>query len=68
MLIEPHGKKTCHGVSDQVCHIPGCTATQKMVKGLKFWIKEEEGWYYLCSENKSAGQLCSYHAADLSLF
>ena len=28
--------------------------TQKMVSGLKFWIYEEEGLNYLCSENKVA--------------
>ena len=27
---------------------------QKMARGLKFWIKEVEGLYYLCSENKVA--------------
>ena len=31
---------------------------QKMVRGFKFQIKEEEGFYYLCSENKGADQLC----------
>ena len=25
---------------------------QKMARGLKFWIQEVEGLYYLCSENK----------------
>ena len=31
-----------------------------MARGLKFWIYEEEGLYYLylCSENKGADQLC----------
>ena len=28
---------------------------------------EEEGVYYLCSENKGADQLRGYHAADLRL-
>ena len=42
---------------------------QKMARSLKFWIytKEEEGLYYLYSENKDADKLCSYHAADLRL-
>ena len=31
---------------------------QKMARGLKFWIKEVEGLYNLCSENKGANQLC----------
>ena len=30
---------------------------QKMIRGLKFRIKEVEGMYYLCSENKGADQL-----------
>ena len=29
---------------------------QKMVRGLKFWIKKVEELYYLCSENKCAEQ------------
>ena len=32
-----------------------------MVRGLKFRIYEEEGLYYLCSENKGADQLiCTF--------
>ena len=30
---------------------------QKMARGSKFWIKEVEGLYYLCCENKGADQL-----------
>ena len=30
--------------------------------------REEEGLYYLCSENKGADQLCDYRTADLLLF
>ena len=30
---------------------------QEMARGLKFWIYEEEGLYYLCSENRGADQL-----------
>ena len=40
---------------------------QKMVRGLKFWIHEEEGQYNLCGENKGADQLRGYSAADLRL-
>ena len=40
---------------------------QKMARGLKFWIKEIEGLYYLCSENKGADQLRGYREADLRL-
>ena len=42
---------------------PGPTQTdlqsQKMARGLKFWIKKVEELYYLSSENKGAGQLRS---------
>ena len=38
-----------------------------MVRGLKFWIKIEEGLYYPCSENKGADQLRGYREADLCL-
>ena len=30
---------------------------QKTVRGLKVWIKNVEGLYHLCSENKGADQL-----------
>ena len=33
---------------------------QKMARGLKFWILEVKGLYYLCSENKGAEPLRSY--------
>ena len=38
-----------------------------MARGLKFQIKEVEGLYYLCSENKGADQLCGYRTAGLRL-
>ena len=38
-----------------------------MARGLKFWIQEEEGLYYPCSENKGADQLRGYREADLRL-
>ena len=41
--------------------------SQKMIRGLKFRIKIEEGFYYPCSENKGADQLRSDCAADLRL-
>ena len=34
--------------------------SQKMARGLKFCIYEEEGLYYPCSENKGADQLHGY--------
>ena len=40
---------------------------QKMARGLKFWIYNVEGSYYLCSENKGADQLRGYREADLRL-
>ena len=39
----------------------------KMARCLKFWIKQVEGLYYLCIENKGADQLCGYSTADLHL-
>ena len=36
-------------------------------RGLKFWILEVEGLFYLCSENKGADQLHSHRATDLRL-
>ena len=40
---------------------------QKMARGLKFCVKEVEGLYYPCSENKGADQLLGYREADLRL-
>ena len=36
-----------------------------MARGLKFRIKEVEGLYYPCSENKDADQLRGHREADL---
>ena len=41
--------------------------SQKMARGLKFWILEVEEVYYLCSENKGADRLSDYREADLLL-
>ena len=38
--------------------------SEKKARNLKFWIYEEEGLYYPCSENKDADQLRSYCKAD----
>ena len=38
-----------------------------IARGLKFRMWIEKGLYYLCSENKGADQLRSYHEADLRL-
>ena len=40
----------------------------KAYRDLKFCIEEEEGLYYLCSENKCADQLCGHREAGLRLF
>ena len=40
---------------------------QKMARGLKFRIYEEEGLHYPYSENKDADQLCGYRTTDLRL-
>ena len=40
---------------------------QKMVRALKFRIKDVGGLYCLCSKNKGTDQMCCYHAADLHL-
>ena len=53
-------RKPVFGVSNQV-------QPQKMARGLKFRIKEEEGLYYPSSENKGADQLRRYCANDLRL-
>ena len=41
--------------------------SQKMPRGLKFPIKEEEVLYYPCSENKDADQLRGHSEVDLRL-
>ena len=41
---------------------------QKMVRGLKFRNLEVEELYYLCSENKGAGQLRSPCSRSAPLF
>ena len=51
---------------------PNRSSTNRAVQaqtasGWKFWIKKEEEFYYQCSENKGADQLCSYCEADLCL-
>ena len=41
---------------------------QKMARGLKFQIYEEEGLYYLCSENKGADQFRGLPAKLICVF
>ena len=59
-------RKPVFGISDQVRHKPGCTATE-MAWGLKFRIQEVEEFYYPYSENKGADQLRGYREADMRL-
>ena len=40
---------------------------QKMTRSWKFWILEEQEWYYSCGKNEGADPLCSYYTADLRL-
>ena len=44
-------RKPVFGLSDQVKH-NWVIQPQKISRCLKFWIEEEEGLYYLCSETK----------------
>ena len=52
---------------------PTCSDTnqavqlQKMARGLKFCVKEVEGLYYPCSENKGADQLRGSFAVTAKL-
>ena len=52
-IHEPRREKTCLTRSDT----NPVVQPQKMAGGLTFRIKEVEGLYYLCSENKGADQL-----------
>ena len=58
-------RKPVFGVSDQVRHNPGCTATED---GLRLEILDlGSKLYYAYSENKDADQLRGYCEADLRL-
>ena len=59
-------RKLVFGVSDQ-SDTNRAVQLQKIATGLKFWIKEVEGLFYPCSENKGADQLRGYREADLRL-
>ena len=39
--------------------------SQMIARSFKFWLKEEEGLYYPCSENKGTDQPCGYREAGL---
>ena len=59
-------RKTVFGISDQVRHKPGCTATEDDKK-LEISDLESRGIVYPCRENKGADQLRGYREADLRL-
>ena len=59
-------RKLVFGVSD-LSDTNRAARPHKMVRGLKFRMKEVEGLYYLCGENKGADQLRGYREADLRL-
>ena len=40
--------------------------SQKLARSFKFQMKEDEGLYYPCSENKGTDQLRVYHKADVN--
>ena len=55
-------RKRVFGVSDQVRHKLGCTATDDSKSLKSFRTYEVEGLHYLCCENKGADQLRGYRA------
>ena len=59
-------RKTNNLGSNQV-HTNRPVQSQKIARSLQFLMKEEEGLYYPCSENKGADQLRDYREADLRL-
>ena len=65
MKFEPSHEKTNNFLTRSDTNRP--VQPQKQARSLKFWVKVEEIFYYLCSENKGANQLCSYCTADLCL-
>ena len=67
-IVELVVRKPTFGVSEQVPHKPGCTATEDG-KRLEFSVKVVMGLtlYYPYSENKGAEHLCGYRTTDLRL-
>ena len=66
-INEPRVEKTNVLVSDLVRHKPGCTATEDGQRLRISDLESRRGLYYLCSENKGAGQLRGHREADLHL-
>ena len=48
-------------------HTNRAVQPQIVVRVLRFWIKEVEGFYYLCSKNNGAVQLQVFQASVLCL-
>ena len=60
-------RKPVFGVSDHVRFVSRAVKQQMISRGLKFRIKEVEGLYYLCSENKGADS-CAVTAQLICVF
>ena len=67
LLYEPRCEKNRYSGFPTRSDTNRAVQSQKMAGGLKFRIKEVEGLYYPCSENKDADQLRDYREADLCL-
>ena len=68
IVLEPgtHGDLSRHYVKRKPV-TNGAIQPQNVVYGSKFWIWEEERWYYLCSENKCADYQLRDRTSDLRL-
>ena len=65
-LFEPLRQKTKFGFPTR-SDTNQPVQSQTQARSLRFWILEEEGLYYPCSENKGADQLRGYREAGLRL-
>ena len=61
IIIEPRCEKTDLRGFPTRHHTNRAVLPQKTARGFKFRIKEVEGLYYLCSENKGADQIRGKH-------
>ena len=50
------------GGFDPTCTVSGKEKVSETARSLKFWIQEEEGFYYPCSENKGTDHSCAVTA------
>ena len=66
LLFEPVREKT-NNLGSTWSDTNRTVQPQKTARSLKFRIREEEGLYYPCSENKGADQLRSWCEVDLRL-